>query len=104
MTEIERIPQEVLDRAHRRLARQIAATLLVAMAETDVGFDEIARRLGEPPSSTRRWFNRMASGDGGAGLCMIAAMATALDCQIHVSIHSFSQANPDPPLPSVDKP
>lgn len=77
----ERIPQEVLDRAHRRLSRGIAATIVRVMADTDTSIEELAVRLGKPADKVKSWLDRMIQGKQ-KSLDQISDMLIAMGCEL----------------------
>lgn len=69
MASVDRIPQEKLEAARRRLKRRIAAQIIWAMAEEDVTFEDIDARLGTDGSfgrDTRQYVHDLIEGRGAA--------------------------------------
>jgi hypothetical protein len=59
----DRIPKSVLKRERRRLKRMIIAVLAQAMAEADMGPDEIAAKLGDRKGwEVHDWIKKMLDG------------------------------------------
>lgn len=75
---IQPIPREELDRAARRLARNVASVIIRAMAERDCSFEDVDRRLGRRKGWTRRYVYRLADGDGRKGIKTLGAVAYGL--------------------------
>lgn len=71
----ERIPKAVLDAVTRRACRRVAAVIVRAMADHDVSFDELDRRLGRHRS--RRWLELLIDGRG-VSLDRIGSMVFAI--------------------------
>lgn len=79
------IPKDDLLRARRKLCRKIAASLAMAMAETDTGIPLIAVRLGVSESVVRHWFKRLLDGTMHS-LDHISDLAWSMGCSWEVSV------------------
>lgn len=82
-----RIPQEELNRAHRRLCRRIAAVLIRTMADTDTDLETIAARLDQPISQVRGHLRLLVDGKSRRDtLDFIAVFAFAMGGEFEFSI------------------
>ncbi len=79
------IPRATLDAAHRRLTRRIAAMLIQAMAERDMGYDELAEALGVKSIIVRNYINGLITGKTKA-LRDMSDIACALNCELHFAV------------------
>ncbi|MBS0175492.1 MAG: hypothetical protein JSR64_15735 [Nitrospira sp.] len=59
----EQIPLEILQRARRALKRRVAGYLILAMAEEDIGPDEMAEKLDEKGDKVRATLNALIEGE-----------------------------------------
>lgn len=84
--------------AHRKMCRRIAAVLVRAMAETDIGFPEMAAKLGRSEESLRNYMKRLIDGTE-QSLSAMSDLATAMDCEIEFSMHRRPQPTADPEAP-----
>lgn len=89
--QVTQIPKAELDKAHRRLCREVAASLLSAMAEADVGFYEMAVALEIDERSLRRYFYRLMDGRTRA-LREISDLATAMGRRVLVGMEPVRHA------------
>lgn len=85
--EVSPMHKDELDIAHRRLCREVAASFLVAMAETDMGFAEIAAKLGTSEPALRRWFYRLMDGRTPL-LRAVSDLATAMGRRVLIRTES----------------
>lgn len=84
------IPRATLDAAHRRLTRRVAALLIQAMAEHDMGYDELAEALGVKPIAMRNYINGLITGKTKA-MRDVSDLACALDCEFHFTVHPIER-------------
>lgn len=92
---VERIPEEVLERAARRLCRRIASVLVRCMAESDMNFADIGQRLNKSESSVRRWMNSLIDGTA-KELRIMSDMAVAMGVEIEFSVTPLEELSPRP--------
>ncbi len=74
------------ERAVRRLARIVASALIQAMAERDMSFEDVDRRLERRRGWTRRYIYRLADGRPQKGLRVLGEVSWALDAEINFRI------------------
>lgn len=101
------IPKAVLDAAHRKLCRRVAACILQAMAESDIGPDMVDFRLDLPKGTTQRRIARLMTGRTNE-MRMVSDLACALDFEPVFSIYrpcavQFEQ-HPEPPADRMLEP
>jgi len=82
----ERMPQEKLDAAHRKLCRQIGAELIRCMSDTDTSVEMIAIRLGITASKV--WEMLHAFIDGTAtNLDWVSDLAFSMGAEFDMEFH-----------------
>lgn len=60
---IQKIPKEVLDAAHRRFCRKVAAQIINAMADSDTGLETIDSRVEWSTGATESILRQLVTGD-----------------------------------------
>ncbi|MEU1627575.1 helix-turn-helix transcriptional regulator [Streptomyces sp. NPDC020096] len=78
------------DLAGARLARQATASLAALLAERELSRRELADRMGVSPGR----ISQILSGDENLTLRSIAAVATALDVHVEITVSEPSTARP----------
>jgi hypothetical protein len=94
MTMTQRIPDADLLRARRKMCRQIAAAIIGAMADEDMGFDQVAARLDVPETAVRRWMKQMIDGTS-HDLDAVSDMTLAMGCEMVFSLPARQPLNPE---------
>lgn len=89
----DRIDQAEIDRALRQTCRRVASALIKAMADEDVSFAEIAKRLGRKEKTVGRWLRTLIAGRP-IDLDHVSDMCTAMDCQLVYSVEHNAQDQP----------
>lgn len=80
---LEPIPEEALAFARRRMARKMAAAIVLAMAETDYSFAQIGPRVGRTEAQISDWMRKLFDGDGsGAALDHVSDILVAMACEL----------------------
>ncbi len=96
----ERIPQEVIEAARRRLKRRVAAMIIRAMADEDCSFEVIAERLGDDPLRLRLFVHELIEGRGNS-LNEVSDLCLAMGVEPQFSITRLSPQAPDEAGPSA---
>lgn len=92
----DRIPEEDLKRARRKLARRVGACIVAAMAEYDFNFTQIASRINKTEKEISAWMTKLFDGDGsGAMLDHVSDILLAMGCELDIS----TALRPVPPSP-----
>ena len=100
---IEPVPQRHLDRARRQTKRRIAACLVRCMADTDMSFEQIAKRLGRKEETIRRWLDELVDAKpGGADLNEVSDCLLAMGAELVFASQSCPWINePEPSAEAV---
>lgn len=85
MTNVKPISRDEIRAAARQFCRQVAAQIAAAMAFRNMGFAEMAVRIGCKEKTVRRRFRRLLDGKS-VGLREAADMAYALDCRFKLDL------------------
>lgn len=80
----ERIPQEVLDAAHRRLCREVAAVIASTMAETDTGWEMVAAKTDRSVEYWKAWFMTLLDGTNTDELRSVSRLGTAMGRRVEI--------------------
>lgn len=80
-----KIPMEELETARRMLCRRLAASLAIAMAETDIGLAEIDARCRLTAGTSQNWLLRLLDGDS-IDLDAISDVFLACGCLLKFSL------------------
>ena len=92
----DRIPQEALDAAHRKLCRMVASVIIRAMAEADVSFAQMDERLGKPLGFSKAYVNKLVNPSPKLKeLREISDLATALDAEIVFGMEAYPYKHGD---------
>lgn len=82
-----KIQEEDLAIARRKFARQVAASIIAAMAETDASFATISNRINKPEAELVAWMHRLLDGDGGqAFLDQVSDIFLAMGYELEFSV------------------
>lgn len=97
MSELEPILQAELDKALRRLCRQLGAQIVHAMAMTDSSIEQISERTGHEAKRLKRFLDNLIKGVAPAeALDVISDIAWAMDCEVRLSLLELPKPNPSP--------
>jgi hypothetical protein len=87
------IPTQAIESARRKTKRRVASVIIRAMAEEDMGFDEIANRLNEPTETVRKWLYDLVEGTGN-DMNQVSDLALAMDLKIEFGARKIEWAMP----------
>ena len=86
------------DASHRRLCREIAASLIQCMADTDMSLAQIAERIGSSAGAVKRKLDRLIAGRS-ISLRDVTDLATGMDARVCIRLvpRAPEAARDDPP-------
>ena len=82
------IAEEVLAHVRRKASRRVAAVLVRLMADTDTGFDVIAKRLGRDEEQVRKWLYGFIDGHG-SSLNVMSELAFSMGAEFVFSVEKY---------------
>lgn len=94
----ERIPQDVLDAAHLRLCREVAAVIAMAMAETGAQWATLDAKCSKKPGYFKAFFVSLMDGDT-KELREVSDMCCALGTHPIISLQKLPEPRAQAPNP-----
>ena len=91
----ERIPEEVLKAAHLRWCRRVAVSIMSALAETGMSYEEVEAKLELKKGFCRRWLNSYMEGTTREGREM-TDLCCAMNVEPTITLHMRATAPPPP--------